>query len=87
MCSGKVLDVEDAGTTDTSNVQQYKWNKSDAQLWMPVISNYGGLEFVSKEDTSKVLEVAKGSTANGANVQILTRNGTDAQRWSITRIG
>ena len=52
-----------------------------------VISNYGGLEFVSKEDTTKVLEVAKGSTANGANVQILTRNGTDAQRWSITRIG
>ena len=83
--SGKAVDVTGGDSRNGVNVQQYAWNGTDAQLWLPVECG-GGVVFFNKA-TSKVLDVASAICASGTNVQSWEFNGTQAQTWHLRKHG
>ncbi|GHU07681.1 hypothetical protein FACS189431_2640 [Alphaproteobacteria bacterium] len=79
--NGKVLDVVNASTSSSANVQVYASNGSCAQKWLAVkTGDY--YEFLSA-CSGKALDIAGGTTNNDANIQIWDRNNTNAQKWSL----
>lgn len=94
--SGKYMDVQGAGSRDGTNVWQYDWNGSAAQLWILHVGTHGcraGMSPVifenyahSTNDTAGlVLDVGGAGTANGTNIQGYSWNGTNAQRFCLRR--
>ena len=82
--TGKVLDVASASTASGANVQLYKANGTNAQLWYACIEDGGRIGFVNA-GSGKALDVSGGSTKNGANVQQYNGNGTKSQQWTLGR--
>ncbi|HUM82607.1 MAG TPA: RICIN domain-containing protein [Lachnospiraceae bacterium] len=82
--SGKVLDVDGGGTSDGTNVQQYFWNGTDAQLWK-IVKDGTGYRILSKA-SGKAMDISGASVANGANVQIWVVNASAAQRWYLSAV-
>ncbi|MBA3936564.1 MAG: RICIN domain-containing protein [Planctomycetes bacterium] len=85
-CSGKCLDVNAAGTSDGTNVQQWTGNGTPAQRWR-LDDQGGGWWKLTAQCSGKCLDVNGASTANDANVQQWTDNGGTAQRWKIDDMG
>ena len=83
--SGKVLDVTGAGTASGTNVQQYTYNGTDAQLWFLEDAGDGYYYIISKCN-GLYLDVSGGGTADGTNIQVYTKNGTTAQKFSFDEI-
>ncbi len=81
--SGKAIDVKSARNANGTNVQQYTWNATGAQLWKIQVNSDGSVTFVSAVNNSKVLDVKGAGTADGTNVQIYNSNGTNAQKFFI----
>lgn len=75
-----MLDVNGAGTADSTNVQIYAGNDSIAQKFR-IQSTADGWFKISNPLSGKCLDVKDGAAKSGANVQIYTYNGTDAQKW------
>jgi hypothetical protein len=84
LSSGKVLDVDSAGTADGTKVKIWNDTGSTAQKWV-VTRGSDGLYTVKTALANKVLDVAGGGTANGAKLQIWTPNNTCAQKWNIVK--
>lgn len=82
--SGKVLDVASGVASKGTNVQQYSYNGSKAQLWAAVKNANGTYTFWSALGSGLVLDLASGSTAQGTNLQLWSSNGTAAQRFALT---
>ena len=80
--SGKALDVEGAGTGNSTKVQLYEQNRTVAQKW--VIASDGS---IINPNSGKALDVSGGGTANGTQIQIYERNGTGAQKWVLNPDG
>lgn len=79
--SGKALDIWNGLSDSGTNVQQYEWNGSNAQLWKFVEIGDGSYYIKSKLGT--VLNVENAGTMNGTNVDSSTMDGSMAQRWNI----
>lgn len=84
--SGKVLDVQNASTSNGTNVQQYDDNGTDAQKWIIREAGNGCFNIISKCN-GLYMDVAGGSTADYTNVQMYTGNGTSAQKWRFIAWG
>lgn len=67
----------DAGT----NLQEWTWNGSDAQLWKFIDNGDGSFYIKSKLGT--VIDVSGGVIQSGRNVQMYTINGSSAQKWQL----
>lgn len=89
MYTGQYLDVAGGIATNGTNVQQYKYNGTDAQRWY--IRNNGDDTFsfysrAGNDGTYKyALDISNASGENYANVQIWQINGTDAQKFQISQ--
>lgn len=79
--SGKLLDVEDGGTSNNANVWQYTSNRTSAQLWRIIVNQDGSLTFASAK-SNKALTV-RGKASNGANLMIYTLSNTATQRFKL----
>lgn len=70
----KCVDVAGANPADSTPVQLYTCNGTDAQRW--TVQTNGTIRALGK-----CLDVSAGATWNGAKVQLYTCNGTGAQVW------
>ena len=77
---GLCLDVRSASTADSTPVQVYTCNNSNAQQW--TVESNGTIQALGK-----CLDVAAAGTANGTLVQLYTCNGTGAQQWQAQSNG
>jgi chitinase len=71
---GKCVDVAGANSANSTGVDLYTCNATNAQQWT---STSGTLQALGK-----CLDVASAGTANGAKVQIYDCNGSAAQQWT-----
>ena len=82
--SGKVLDVAGGSDKGGTNVWQYSWNASAAQLWRFIPAGNGYYYVQSK--LGNYLDVAHGKAIEGANIQTWYFNGSAAQKFKLTGI-
>lgn len=80
--SGKVLDVQNGGMVNYTNVWQYDSNGTDAQKWIMVKNQDDTYSFISKLN-GLALDVSGGSTEDGANVQVYEFNESNAQKFVL----
>lgn len=80
---GRAVEVENGSAANKANVQLYKWNGTDAQLWKFVDAKNGSYYIKSKLGTTMDLPSAK--TASGTNIQTYAMNGTNAQKWVLDK--
>lgn len=71
---GLCLDVRGANSADSTPVQVYTCNGTNAQQW--TVESDGTIQALGK-----CLDVTGAGTANGTKVQLYTCNGTVAQQW------
>ena len=71
---GMCLDVRGANSADSTPVQVYTCNGTNAQSWTQTSGN-------QLQALGKCLDVSAAGTANGTPVQLYTCNGTGAQVW------
>lgn len=85
----QVLDVKGGKTANSTNVQTYTYNKSDAQKWDFMWDEINGAYVIGVHGTdfAYVLDINGGVAANGRNVQIFKANGSAAQLWHVTKTG
>ncbi|WP_327723351.1 alpha-L-fucosidase [Streptomyces europaeiscabiei] len=84
--SGKVADVEGAGTANGTNVDQWRWLNQANQKW--TFTNTGdGYYKIKSVGNGKLLEVAGLSRADGSNVGIWGDARAPQQHWSVTPTG
>jgi glucosylceramidase len=77
---GLCLDVRGANSADSTPVQVYTCNGTNAQQW--TVESNGTLQALGK-----CLDVTGAGTANGTLVQLYTCNGTGAQSWQAQSNG
>ena len=80
------LDIAGGSKNNKANVQLYKFNGSDAQLFEVKYRGKGMYSIINKK-SGKALDVAGGKAANKQNVQQYTWNGSKAQLWTLELIG
>lgn len=82
----KVIDVAGAGTQNTTNIQLWDSNNTNAQKYrvQPVAQGYYKIVSVI---SGRVLDVAGGVRKSGVNVQLFDYNGSDAQLWRFYSAG
>ena len=83
--SGKALDVDSAGTTNGTNVQQWSSNGTAAQQWT-VEDNGDGTYKLVNVNSGKLLDVEAESTTNGGNVHQWEDLDKPNQQWELTEI-
>jgi glucosylceramidase len=72
--AGQCVDVAGGSAADSTTVQLYSCNGTDAQRWTAEPDG-------TVQALGKCLDVAGGGTANGTAVQLYSCNGTGAQQW------
>ncbi len=80
--SGLIADVQGAGISDCTNIQQWNCNGSAAQQWTINQNSDGTVTFISACN-GKAMDVAGGNPDSGTNVWCYTPNGTNAQKWYL----
>lgn len=79
---GLCLDVDNANSSNGTNVKVCAYNGSDAQKWYLI--RVGDNKYILRSKLGNcVLDLAGGSNVSGTNIQIYETNDTDAQFWSI----
>ena len=79
--SGNVLGVKDNSEKAGAEVQQFKWDGSDGQLWK-FVDCYDGTYYI-KSKLGTVLEVADGEIVDGADLQMNIINNSPEQKWGL----
>lgn len=79
--TNKAFDVYSGLAADGTNLQEYTWNGTDAQLWKFIKNDDGTFYIRSKLGT--VIDVSGGVIQAGRNVQMYTLNGSAAQKWVL----
>ncbi len=84
--SGKCLDVKDASTASSANVEQWEYEGKDNQKWKlePVGDGY---HKICAKHSGKCLSIEDGGTYNGANVVQKTYGGYTDQKWRLDHVG
>ena len=81
--TNQVLDVANGSHRNGANIQLYRRNGTDAQLFKIVRSQEEGYYYIVNKGSDKVLDVAGGRTESGTNVQLYEQNFTQAQQWQF----
>lgn len=84
--SAKGLDVENEGTGDRANVQQWDFGAKPNQSWDVVDLGRGEFSIIN-QGSNKVLDVASNNAQDGTNVQLFRWHNGDNQRWRLERVG
>jgi len=84
--SGKMIDVYGAKVANKTNIWQYPWNATKAQLWKPIKNADGSYTFVSALNKDYVLDLSGGKAENARNVWLYKKNGTAAQKWHLVKV-
>ena len=82
--SGKVIDAENGGTTNYTNVWQYEYNGSAAQKWYIEKEENGSYSIYSKA-SGLCLDVENGNLVNGSNVRLYESNHSAAQQFKFIK--
>lgn len=80
--SNLVVDVNGGSNRNGANIQLWKKNGTNAQLFKLVRNGNGYFAFVNK-GSDKAIDVYGGATNSGANVSQWEQNGTGAQQWKL----
>ena len=80
VATGKALDIRSGKTTNGTIIQQFRSNNSNAQRWLPVMTE-SGIMLQSALDAHVVVDIAGGSKSAGAKIQTYTNNNSLAQRF------
>src|SRR5215470_10391789 len=83
--SSKCLDIQGAGSSDGTVLQQYACKSGDsaANQVFRVDSLGGGKVKLVNPTTGKCVDVSGNGSANGTKIQLWTCNGTGAQAWQL----
>lgn len=81
--TNQVVDVSGGSHHNGANIQLYKKNGTDAQLFKIVRSSEDGYYNIINKGSEKALDVEGGGTESGTNVQLYEQNGTQAQQWQL----
>ncbi|GAB3659846.1 hypothetical protein GCM10027589_21160 [Actinocorallia lasiicapitis] len=84
--SGKCLDVDNAGTTNGTKIQQWSCNGTPAQKFQLSTPDFGATWTITNPNANRCLDVKGASPLNGTQVQLWTCNNTNAQRWSLIAV-
>ena len=82
-----VIDVDNGGTRNKTNVQLYSNNGTNAQKWYVKPIGDGYYEITTLLNSNLSLDVDNAGKSNKTNVQIYTKNNTNAQKWYIKDAG
>ena len=82
--SKKVLDVNNGGQTNGTNVKQYQDYGSDAQQWK--LKKDGEYYTLVSKCNNLNLDIAGGAANNGTNVQMYAGNGSVAQKFKFEKV-
>ena len=82
--SGKVLEAENGGTKNKTNICQGTYNKDDQQKWY--ITKKNGSYVFQSVLSKKVMSVAGSSDANRANVRLFTYKGFKGQLFTLKKV-
>lgn len=80
--SSMVVDVSGGSKSDGANIQLYKKNGTNAQLFRIARNGSGYYTFINK-GSNKAIDVYGAYTHCGANVNQWSQNNTSAQQWKI----
>lgn len=83
--SGKYLDVYAGAKENSTNVDQYEWNDSDAQKWIIKENGDNTYTIISKCNELAV-DVVGGYSADGTNVQTYMPNNSKAQKFIFEQV-
>jgi hypothetical protein len=84
--AGKCIDVNGAGTTDGTKIQQWTCNGSGAQTFRVDDAGGGAVKLVNPA-SGKCADVSYSGTSNGTKIQLWTCNGTGAQSFTVEDMG
>ncbi|MDX5568067.1 alpha-L-fucosidase [Streptomyces sp. ID05-04B] len=84
--SGKVADVYNFGTANSTNIQQWPWLNNTAQKWTFSSTGDGYYE-IRNVNSGKLMEVAGLSRVDGGNVSIWGDDDVPQQHWAVTPTG
>lgn len=80
-----VLDVSGGSKDNSSNIQLYTSNMSNAQRWTVSHDDKGYVTF-RNAGSNKVIDVAGGNASSGTNIAQYVSNGTYAQKWIVAKL-
>ena len=81
-----VLDIYGGYTTNGANVQLYRSNDTEAQLFKVTHDSQGYVTFTNVK-SGKVLDVYGGTKKNNQNIWQFSSNGSRAQKWIVKQDG
>ena len=81
--SGKVLDIASGSNKEGTNIWQYSYNGSAAQLWRFI--NAGNGYYYIKSKLGLYLDAMNGTAGNGNNVWGYSLNKSNAQKWKLVK--
>ena len=81
-----VLDVENKGITNTTNIQLWELNESETQAWKINHDEKGYVTFINI-NSGKALDVSGANAEYRTNIQLWGSNGTNAQKWIVKKDG
>lgn len=81
----KVIDLSGGSVNNSSNIQLYQNNGTDAQKWKITKGNDGYYTIALSSNNNYVLDVSGANFNNLSNVQLYQNNGTNAQKWIIEK--
>ena len=84
--SHKILDIDAANMTNSTNIQVWGSNGTCAQKWNIIKTNSNNYTFSSACSIWKVIDLAAANTTNGNNIQIYEANNSSAQKWILSPI-
>jgi hypothetical protein len=84
--SGRVLDVNGAGTANGAAIQQWDYVGGDNQKWK-LTSTGSGYYRITAKHSGKAVDVSGVSTTNGAELQQWDFGGGNNQQWCFSDIG
>lgn len=79
--TSKSFDIYSGLAAAGTNLREWTWNGSDAQLWKFIENGDGSFYIRSKLGT--VIDVSGGVIQAGRNVHMYTMNGSSAQKWKL----
>lgn len=82
MQSDRVMDVADGSVERRANIQLYKDNGTEAQVFH-VKKLSDGTYYIQSKKSGLMFDIANGSLVKGGNLWQYKNNGTPAQRWFI----
>lgn len=77
-----VIDVSGGSKSDEANIQLYKKNGTDAQLFR-IARSSGGYYAIINKGSNKAIDVSGGGSDDCTNVWQYHQNGTSAQQWML----